>query len=215
MERRLIVTADDFGLSPRYDAGILEAVRAEAVDAVSVMALQVTSVPAELRGWGGAIGLHLDASGDGRLRGRGEAERQLGLFERLVGRPADYLDGHHHSHAGPAAAGEVAGLAAELDLPVRSVDGKHRELLRAAGVRTPDRLIGRYEESDPVPPAELDSLPGGWTEWMVHPGGSDPASGSRYDAGREEDLKAVLGLAPPAGVRRADHRQLPRRPSLG
>ena len=206
----LIITADDFGLWPSYDAGMMEAVRAGAVDAVSVMVLRGSPVPEKLRRWDGAVGLHLEAAPGGDLRGRGEVERQLGAFAELVGRPADYLDGHHHCHAEPAVAGAVAELAAELDLPVRSVGEEHRVLLRAAGVRTPDRLIGRYEESDPVVPAELDAVAPGWTEWMVHPGRADPTSGSSYDAGREEDLMALLRLELPPGPARSDHRHLPR-----
>lgn len=211
MDRGLIITADDFGLSPSYDQGMLEAVRAGAVDAVSVMVLRVGAVPDELREWGGAVGLHFETNGEGSSPGRGEVERQLAAFAELVGRPADYLDGHHHCHAEPALGGVVAELATELDLPVRSVGEEHRSLLRAAGVRTPDRLVGRYEESDPVVPAELDGLTPGWTEWMVHPGHADPRSGSSYDRGREEDLTALLALALPAGIRRSDQRRLPRR----
>lgn len=210
MDRRLIITADDFGLWPSYDAGMLDALRADLVDAVSVMVLRLGSLPEELREWGGAVGLHVEAGADGSLRGREEVERQLEAFAGLVGEPADYLDGHHHCHAEPPVAGDVAELAAELDLPVRPVSEQHRALLRRAGVRTPDRLIGRYEQSEPVLPAELDALGPGWTEWMVHPGRADPASGSSYDAGRGEDLTALRGLQLPEGVTRSDQRRLPR-----
>lgn len=211
VDRRLIITADDFGLWPSYDAGVLEAVRADAVDAVSITVLRLRSVPSDLCDWGGAVGLHLEAAPGSGLRGRGEVVQQLGAFAELLGRPADYIDGHHHCHAEPSVAEAVAELAAELDLPVRSVGEEHRGLLRAAGVRTPDRLIGRYEESGPVVPAAVEQLPQGWTEWMVHPGHAEPRSGSSYDRGREEDLTALLGLALPAGIRRSDQRRLPQR----
>jgi len=208
VDRRLIITADDFGLWPSYDAGIMEAVRAGAVDAVSVMARRMDPLPAELAAWGGAVGLHLEAGPDGSLREKG-VEWQLDAFVGLVGRAPDYIDGHHHCHAQPGVAAEVAALADSLDLPVRSVSEQHRALLRAAGVRTADRLIGRIEESQRVIPLELAVLPTGWTEWMVHPGHRDPGSGSSYDAGREEDLVALLALQPVPGVDRADQRRLP------
>ena len=35
--RHLIISADDYGYSPAYDEGILEAAEAEAIDAVSVL----------------------------------------------------------------------------------------------------------------------------------------------------------------------------------
>lgn len=208
IDRILIITADDFGLRPSYDAGILEAVRAGAVDAVSVMALRVrSSVPEQLSVWNGAVGLHAEAGPNGLLE-RGEVERQLEAFARVAGRPADYLDGHHHCHADPRIAAEVVALAAELDLPVRSVSDEHRVLLRSAEARTPGRLVGRYDEREPALPAELESLPPGWTEWMVHPGHPDPTAGSSYDAGRGEDLATLLTLRLPPGIRRSDQRQL-------
>lgn len=208
MDRKLIITADDFGLRPSYDAGILEAVRAGAVDAVSVMVLRVSSIPDDLGEAGCAVGLHLEGEGVGSLLS-GEVKGQLDDLARLLGRAPDYLDGHHHCHARPGVAEEVAASAASLDLPVRSVSDEHREMLRAAGVRTPDQLIGRFTESQQVLPAELGALPEGWTEWMTHPGHPDPDSGSSYDAGRGKDLQALLALSLPDGIDRADHRGLP------
>lgn len=208
MDQKLIITADDFGRWPSYDAGMLEAIEAGAVDAVSVMALRLEAVPAQLTEWDGALGLHLERVGGGSLLREGVGE-QIEQFERLVGRRPDYLDGHHHCHASADVVEVVAGYAAGMGLPVRSVGDEHRELLRGAGVRTPDLLIGRYEEAEAVRPAELDSLPGGWTEWMVHPGRPDPRSGSSYDTGRGEDLEALLTLELPMGIARCDHRDLP------
>lgn len=206
--RTLIITADDLGLSPGYDDGILEAATAGAVDSVSVMATRLVGAPGGLADLDVALGLHLD--GTDRELDAAAVHRQLDRFEELIGRPPDYLDGHRHCHAGEGIAAEVAEIAAERDLAVRSIDAPHRALLRSRGVRTPDLLIGRYEESEPVVPAELASLPDGTTEWMVHPGRADPSSGSSYDAGREEDLGALLALRLPDGVTRTDHRRLGR-----
>jgi len=196
MTAHLIITADDLGYHPRYDAGILEAVAAGAIDAVSVMVLRIEAPPPLPEGSGPALGLHLEP---------GDPIGQLERFESLIGREPDYLDGHRHCHA----TATVTALAAERGLPVRSIDAAHRRALRAAGVRTPDRLIGRYREADPVLPPELGALPPGWTEWMVHPG--HPAGGrfSSYDAGREQDLEALLELELPEGVNRSDQRSLP------
>lgn len=207
VDRRLIITADDFGLWPSYDEGILEAVRANAIDAVSVMVRRVEALPGELQEWGGAVGVHLEAESAGLLGG--EVGEQVDSLARLLGRVPDYVDGHHHCHTEPEVAGEVAALAAAMDLAVRSVGDEHRALLRTHGVRTPDRFIGRYEEWEPVLPAELSCLRAGWTEWMVHPGCPGEGSGSSYDAGRVEDLEMLLELELPAGVVRGSHRELP------
>ena len=189
----LIITADDYGYAPAYDAGIAAAARAGAVDAVSAMVTRYAPDPGALAGSGVEVGLHLELDGS-------SLEEQLGRFEEVFGAPPAYLDGHHHCHARGAPAVAVADEARERGLAVRSVDARHRRLLRCKGVATPDRLVGRFAESDPPMPDEVDALragagPEGVTEWMVHPGHAEPAAGSAYDAGREEDLRLLLELA--------------------
>jgi chitin disaccharide deacetylase len=195
----LIITADDYGYSPRYDEGILEAARAGAVDSVSAMVMRDGHAAQPLRESGIEVGLHLELSGSAAEVGA-SLGAQLQRFAGLYGHPPAYLDGHRHCHAAREAATVVAEAAAH-GLPVRSFDAGHRRLLRACGVATPDRLIGRFSEDDPVLPPEVrivleaGELPEGVTEWMVHPGRRDPELGSSYDAGREEDLRLLLELA--------------------
>lgn len=205
------MVADDFGLHASYDRGILDAAAAGAIDAASVMVLRSPGRIGELIATGVAVGLHLEGLGPPEMLDEQEVRSQIASFERLAARPPDFLDGHHHCHAAPAAAPLVAAIAARSELPVRSVDPEHRRILRAAGIRTPDLLIGRYEETQPVLPAELGDPPTGARsiEWMVHPGHPDPWSGSGYDRGRGEDLEAVLGLEVAPGWVRGDHRDLP------
>jgi predicted glycoside hydrolase/deacetylase ChbG (UPF0249 family) len=189
----LIITADDYGYAPGYDEGIAEAARAGAIDAVSAMVTRYPPDPASLAESGVAIGLHLDLE-------HGPLDDQLSAFERLFGRPPTHLDGHHHCHRTGPAAIAVANLARELNLPVRSVDARHRRLLRCKGVATPDRLVGRSAEAEPALPDEVAEMlqgagPNVITEWMTHPGHPDRSAGSTYDAGREEDLRLLLELS--------------------
>lgn len=222
----LIVVADDYGRSRRYDAGILAAAEAGAIDAASVMIERDCELE-RLAASGVAIGLHLELDGwsgepgarrRARPADREEALRllaaQLDRFERLLGRPPAHLDGHHHCHAAPGLGAAIARAAAELALPLRSVSPAHRRTLRCLGAPTPDRLVGRLAESAPALPAELaplvagsGGLPPGVSEWMVHPGYRDPGAGSAYDRGREEDLELLLELAARAEIRcvRATH----------
>ena len=190
---RLLIVADDYGLAPAYDAGIVAAARAGAIDAAGAMVLRRPN-PGPLLETVVEVGLHLELD-------RGSLEHQLDLFERDFGRPPAYIDGHHHGHAeqGPAALA-VARLGARLQLPVRSVSSRHRRLLRCLGVPTADRLVGRLDQDEPALPAVLrdwlggGGAPAGATEWMVHPGDPDPGSGSAYDRGRGEDLALLLEL---------------------
>lgn len=219
--RALIITADDYGYSPRYDEGILEAAGADAVDSVSVMVARNSLDPEPLLDTGVETGLHLDLpleltegeragprERDAALRILGE---QLAAFEAAIGRQPAYLDGHHNCHTHTGLAGPIAREARERGLPVRSIDGAHRRILRREGVATPDRLIGRYsEEAEAALPEDLrpvvdgeGELPPGVTEWMVHPGHRDPESGSGYDQAREEDLDLLLSLCLLPGLRGA------------
>jgi len=188
----LIVAADDYGYAPGYNRGILEAAGAGAIDCASAMVGRRWCDPEPLLATGIEIGVHLEPPGD-------DLREQLDAFERLFRRPPAYLDGHHHCHARPERAERVARLAAERRLAVRSVHERHRALLRGLDVPTPDRLVGRLRPSEPALPALLDGagpLPGGVSEWMVHPGYRDRRAGSSYDAAREEDLRLVLELRP-------------------
>lgn len=205
----LIIAADDYGYAPAYNRGILEAARSGALDAVGAMVDREWCEPAPLLETGVEVGLHLELPPiQGERAGERQREEagaallaQLQRFEAIFGRPAAYLDGHGHCHAAPGLGALVARVARKRGLPVRSVDPRHRRLLRCQGVPTPDRLLGRLREAEPPLPPELrslieraeGSLPG-VTEWMVHPGHRDPESGSSYDAGREEDLRLLLEL---------------------
>jgi predicted glycoside hydrolase/deacetylase ChbG (UPF0249 family) len=221
----LIITADDYGYRRSYDGGILEAAQAGALDAVSAMVLRKGCDPVPLLETGVEVGLHLELpEWRGDLRhsaGPGDREaaiaalsNQLRRFGKLFGRPPAHLDGHYHCHAAPGLAAAVGRVAREQRLPVRSVTARHRRLLRCQGVPTPDRLVGRLDEDEPALPAEIRAvargegeLPPGVTEWMVHPGRSDPASGSAYDRGRAEELDLLLrlGLAPALAAARTTH----------
>jgi chitin disaccharide deacetylase len=220
---RLILTADDYGYAPGYDAGILDAARAGAVDAVGVMVgVGRDPDPEPLLATGVEIGLHLElgrveagrrlglgpAPADRRRAGPAardaavaELERQLGEFERRCERPPAFVDGHRHCHAAPGLGAAIGRACAERGLPLRSVSASHRRTLRCLGAATQDRLIGRLSDDEPLPPPQITawietgSGPPGVTEWMVHPGHPDPASGSTYDAGRAEDLELVVRLA--------------------
>jgi predicted glycoside hydrolase/deacetylase ChbG (UPF0249 family) len=206
----LVITADDYGYRPAYDAGILEAVRAGAVDAVSVMVDRERLEPEPLLETRVELGLHLELAEMPEGTTAGAAERdaalaalgsQLERFEAAFGRPPAYLDGHHHCHARDGLAADVAGMAARHNLAMRSVNPRHRRLLRGIGIPTPDLLVGRLEPTEPALPDELAAAldgsaepPEGVTEWMVHPGHRDAASASAFDAAREHDLELICDL---------------------
>ena len=187
----LVITADDYGYRPAYDAGIALAAAAGAIDRVSVMATREFD-PGPLLAADIAIGLHVEAE-------RSIAD-QLRQFSEAFGRPPQSFDGHRHCHAEPRIALALIPVARELGVPVRAINPPHRAQLRHARVRTTDRLVGRMFEHHAALPLEIQRwreagrVPLGTTEWFVHPGFRDPESGSAYDAGRPEDLALLLEL---------------------
>ena len=198
----LIVTADDWGYSERYNAGILEAARAKAVDSVGAMVLRPACDPVPLIEAGVEVGLHIEApDGGNEAEARAAPRRQAEAFEHAFGRAPAYLDGHLHCHVAAPLSAEVEELALELGVAVRAIDDEHRLHLRDTGIACADRLTGRMGEDEPALPALIASaletrrMPRGVTEWVVHPGRADPGAGSRYDAGRERDLAVLLELA--------------------
>ena len=123
-QRRLVVCADDFGLSPLVDEAILRLARGGAISAISAITTgdPAESVTAALRQLPPAVsvGLHFNLTEPGQgapsqplaawlaqsvvpftldhERLRLELERQCTRFEARVGRIPDFIDGHQHVH---------------------------------------------------------------------------------------------------------------------
>ena len=199
LRKILIVTADDYGYWPSYNQGILEAVDAGAVDSVSAMVEREYCDPEPLLDSGIEIGLHIEFEGRWGARSAAPARTalrvQLDRFVDLFGRWPSFLDGHHHCHARPELATPVMVAAQQIGAPVRSVGADHRQWLQERHIPTPDAVIGRLKSTEDAEPKELrGGLQPGVTEWVVHPGHPDPASGSEYDIGRQEDLRTLTRM---------------------
>lgn len=169
--RRLIVNADDFGLTRGVSAGILAAHRHGIVTSTTMLATADVDREslAEARDSALGIGLHVNLTlgrpltrgsslvdGDGRfIRDarraaaradardvRAEVEAQVERFQRLLGRPPTHLDTHHHVGQHPPVREVVLDVARALRVPVRSQDADARSRARTAGLRTPDHFFG-------------------------------------------------------------------------
>jgi predicted glycoside hydrolase/deacetylase ChbG (UPF0249 family) len=206
-ERLLIVNADDLGLSPGVNAGIFEAHQRGIVTSASLMvraaaaaeALAPAEAHREL-----AVGLHLDIAewqyeeGEWRVNYErcrtedaaaveAECRGQLAAFRELAGRDPTHLDSHQHTHMSEPVATVAAGLAAELEIP-----------LRARGIRYEGGFYGQSGKGEPYPAgieAErlvelIEALPPGRTELGCHPGIGDD-TGSSYASEREQELRAL------------------------
>lgn len=219
-ERFLIVNADDFGLSPGVNAGIVEAHERGIVTSASLMVRAPAAEQAvvAVRAHPGlALGLHLDIAeweyeagewratyercppGDGAAV-EAECLGQLAVFRELAGRDPTHLDSHQHAHMSEPMSSVASRLAAALEVP-----------LRAQGIRYEGGFYGQTGKGEPYPAgiapghlAELiESLPPGWTELGCHPGlGTDMKSS--YAAEREAEVQALCDPAVKAALARAE-----------
>ncbi|MFA7476061.1 MAG: ChbG/HpnK family deacetylase [Castellaniella sp.] len=123
--RRIVLCADDFGMNPAVNAGILSLAGSGRLSATSLLVdgpAARRDTPALLAS-GLQIGLHLNftesfgqpglclplgrlirAAWLGRLPDdavRDAVRRQLALFQDITGREPDYVDGHQHVHQLP------------------------------------------------------------------------------------------------------------------
>ena len=215
--RRLVVNADDLGLTRGVTEGVLHAARHGIVTSASLM---VRAPGAEHAGRavralpGLSVGLHLDLAEwvhDGEQwrplyevvdtedadAVAGELDRQLDRFVSLVGRPPTHLDSHQHVHRSVPVAGLVHAAAARLGVPVRGGDGGpggpalayRGDFYGQTGKGEP------YREAITVAAlcAVITGLPPGTTELGCHPGFSDDLD-SVYAL--ERDVEARVLCAP-------------------
>lgn len=222
--RWLIVNADDFGLSPGVNAGIVRSIEVGVVRSASLMVCHAAA--GEAAGYARAhpglgLGLHIDleeqvpqgddwvrlyarCAGDEASVERG-VRRQLDRFRDLVGRDPDHLDTHQHVHRREPARQVVERIAAELGVPLRG--------------QPPMRYLGGFYGQDglgrPYPRGIsvdnlielIDALDDGVTEFGCHPGfvaDDDPLGGTMYRVERNREVETLCDPRVRARLARGD-----------
>jgi predicted glycoside hydrolase/deacetylase ChbG (UPF0249 family) len=169
--RRLIVNADDYGLTRGVSEGILAAHRHGIVTSTTVLVTGdiEPDLVARARDCGLGLGVHVNLTlGSPITRGRSlvdgggrfvrdprraaavadaadvraEVEAQLDRFEKLFKRAPTHLDSHHHVGLYAPVRDVVLDVARARGLAVRSQDGAARARARSAGLKTPDHFFG-------------------------------------------------------------------------
>src|SRR5215470_13430426 len=133
---------------------------------------------------------------------RRELSAQLAVFEAIAGRPPTHIDSHHHSALHASVQVVFADVARERGLPVRAASPRAREILRADGLRVPDRFVESFYANGATREnltKLLESLPDGTTELMCHPGHVDDQlkQGSSYAAEREREIQILCDPSMP------------------
>ena len=136
--RRIVLCADDYGLSPAVSRGIRDLLGVIRLSATSCMAVfpEFAQDGPLLRPFveRADIGLHFTLTADrplssvllrgwlrqlDRLVVRGQLNRQLELFTEALGHPPAYIDGHQHVHLLPGVREEVVDAAKRIGAYVR------------------------------------------------------------------------------------------------
>jgi chitin disaccharide deacetylase len=187
--RRLIVNADDFGLSPTVNQGIIAAHEKGIVTSTSLMVRWPAAAAAADYARAHpklGVGLHLDlgewvyanqewraayqvVSYEDEQAVAAEIDRQLRQFSELMGRAPTHLDSHQHVHLANPIRALLLAKGASLEIVVRSLD---------AEVRYCGDFYGQSSKGDPYPEGisvealrrVLAQLPPGATEMGCHPG---------------------------------------------
>jgi chitin disaccharide deacetylase len=210
VHRYLIVNADDLGLSPGVNRGVMAAHVSGIVTSASLMVRPGAAADAVARSGelpGLDLGLHLDL-GEWAYRGGEwarlyevvplhdgaavayELRRQLDAFRALVGREPTHLDSHQHVHTREPVRSVVAELARELGVPLRHYSpvvrylgdfyGQTAQGCPLLGALSPEALV-----------AILLVLPGGFTELACHPAEQVEDLDTMYRAERRAELEAL------------------------
>ena len=222
--RSLIVNADDFGLSPGVNAGVVRALEAGIVTSASLMVRALCAADAaEL--WRRhphlSLGLHIDlgewtrdatgwrpvysfADVDDADAVRHETSRQLMRFRELTARNPTHLDSHQHVHRKEPVRSVLVEMANALEVPLRH-ESPH--------VRYCGDFYGQSEDGTSYPEwirAErlvtlVASLRPGTTELCCHPSSADDVD-TLYRSERLMELEALCDPRVRAALRAQDIR---------
>jgi predicted glycoside hydrolase/deacetylase ChbG (UPF0249 family) len=207
--RRLIVNADDFGLSLGVNAGIIRAHERGIVTATSLMVRWPAADAAAAYARSHSqldVGLHIDlgesiyrngnwemlyevVAPDDASAVAAEVDRQLAIFRGLLGRDPSHIDSHQHVHRDEPARSIIAAVAHRLRVPLRHF---------TPGFQYWGQFYGQSDTGESYPEligvealiALLGSLPDGVTELGCHPA-SIHDTNSMYGTERIGELQSL------------------------
>jgi predicted glycoside hydrolase/deacetylase ChbG (UPF0249 family) len=209
MTRGLVVNADDFGLCPAVNEGVIRAHLDGVVTSASLMvrsphAPEAVAMAREHPGL--SLGLHLDVGEwarddegwkpvyqvvppDDAAALQAELHSQLSRFEDMAGAPPTHIDSHQHVHIGGPLTALVFSAGRRLGVPVRRTWG---------GLRYRGDFYGQSGDGHPYPEGIgvaamlrlLRQIGDGVTEVACHPAVAGPVA-SVYACERSVELETL------------------------
>src|ERR1041385_1104025 len=190
--KRLIVTADDFGMSPGINRGIVEAHRNGILTSASLLVNRPASeeAAATVRDHPAlSVGLHLELDPADPQNSAKVLEGQLARFEELVGSPPTHLDSHHDVHHDHRVLPFVLDWTSRTGIPVRG-----HSTIRHVGT-----FYGQWGGDTHLEQISVDALlrlleievGEGVTELTCHPGYVEPGLPTSYAAEREVEVRTL------------------------
>jgi predicted glycoside hydrolase/deacetylase ChbG (UPF0249 family) len=208
--KRLIVNADDFGLSAGVNQGIWEAHERGIVTSTSCMVRGPAVSDAAEYGSSHpslSIGLHIDL-GEWKYAGdswqpvyevvslndekaiEGEVMRQLDAFRRWFGREPTHLDSHQHVHLREPVRSVLVAMARRLETPLRHI---------SPGIRYCGEFYGQTTEGLPLADAIsvnailriLGGLQVGIVELACHPAAFSDLAATMYSRERVSEFQVL------------------------
>ncbi len=200
--RRLIVNADDFGLTVGVNAGIVEAYERGIVTRASLMVHAAAARHAAEQAREHprlSIGLHFvddTAALDDPAHAASEFARQLDRFRELMGREPSHVDSHHHVHLRRMST--FAQLVEPLRVPLRG-DGLVR-YLGAFYAHPEPGVVDHDRIREPFLLDLLNHLDAGFAELGCHPGRVTAELNSSYLREREIELATLTDPMLPSKI---------------
>jgi len=190
--KRLIVTADDFGMSTGINRGIVQAHRGGILTSASLLVNRPASEEAATLGRACpalSIGLHLELDRGDPERARAELDGQLARFLNLVGAAPTHVDSHHDAHRDPRVLPHVLAWAGRAGVPVRG-HSQARHVGQFYGQWGGDRHLEQISFEGLLRLLDTEVCEG-ITELTCHPGYVESGFPSSYTVKREVELRTL------------------------
>jgi len=195
IKKKLIVNADDFGLSNGVNDGIIQAFENGIVTSASLMVGYTNTIDAATYAKKNStlgVGLHIDlevVSLDDLSAVKCEIEKQLKNFYQIMGKKPTHIDSHQHVHQREPIRTILIENARKLNIPLRGSSQK---------VNYCGEFYGQTENGLPFHDAIstenlkkiIKEIPIGITELACHPGLNSDLK-TMYKSEREMELVAL------------------------